>query len=257
VNEYDPNRWTLPILFNSSMVVFMFLAAFSRVRNQVRIAFAFALIIYFEYFWTYWALFVFLSGMLICDLHFEIDDYRAQAARNAMSGEEAVLPTWARVPQGIVSSMSRKIAGSKLLGRITGISLFIVALCLLSVYESESVDTFYTHLGAIIMVLIVGHATFLQIIFTNPFSQCLGKISYSLYLVHGPLLWTLGSSLDHMCLAFTGGETNEAYVLGIALAAFLWWPVAIWVSDLTYRVVDAKCVPLARWAYEKVLKKDV
>jgi hypothetical protein len=35
-------------------------------------------------------------------------------------------------------------------------------------------------------------------------------------------------------LAFTGGETNETYVLGIALAAFFWWPVAIWVLDLMY-----------------------
>lgn len=257
INPYDPNLWTLPIEFNSSMVVFMFLAAFSRVKNRVRMAFAFALIIYFEYFWAYWALFLFLSGMLICDLHFEIDDYRAQCAKNATSGEDAVLPIWARVPQGIISKISRRLSGSRLLGRITGISLFILSLCLLSVYEFDPIDTVYTHIGAILMVLTVDHAPFLQIIFTNPFSQYLGKISYSLYLVHGPLLWTLGSALGHRCLAFTGSDTNEKYVLGIAMAAFLWWPVAIWLSDLTYRAVDAKCVQLARWSYEKLLKKDV
>lgn len=257
LNPYDPNLWTLPIEFNSSMVVFMFLAAFSRVRHRVRMAFAFALIIYFEYFWTYWALFLFLSGMLICDLRFEIDDYRARCAKNVASGEDAVLPIWARVPQGIISRISRKIAGSRILGRIISISLFIIALWLLSVYELEPIDTLYTHIGAILMVLTVDHATHLQIIFTNPFSQYLGRISYSLYLVHGPLLWTLGSALGHRCLAFTGGQTNETWVLAMAIAAFLWWPVAIWVSDLTYRAVDAKSVQLARWAYEKLLKKEI
>ncbi|POS76397.1 hard surface induced protein 3 [Diaporthe helianthi] len=255
-NPYDPNLWTLPIEFNSSMVVFMFLAAFSRVRNRVRMAFAFALLVYFEYFWAYWALFLFLSGMLICDLHFEIDDYHAQSAKRGTSGDGAVLPLWTRVPHGIVSKIARTLLGSRFLGRITGISLFILALWLLSLYEQEPIDTFHTHLGAILIVFVVDHAPFLQIIFTNSFSQYLGRISYSLYLVHGPLLWTLGAALGHRCLAFTGADTNEQWVLGIAMAACLWWPVAIWVSDLTYRVVDAKCVQLARWSYEKLLKKD-
>lgn len=255
-NPYDANLWTLPIEFNTSMVVFMFLAAFSRVRNRVRMTVAFVLLVYFEYFWSYWALFLFLAGMLICDLHFEIDDHRSRSAKNMISDEDDVLPIWARVPQGIVSRISSKVAGSRFLGRVTGISLFTLSLCMLSVPEKTYGDTLYTHMGAIVMVLAVDHATHLQIIFTNPISQYLGKISYSLYLIHGPLLWTLGSVLGRRCVAFTGGETNEAYVLGVAMAAFLWWPVAIWVADLTYRGVDAKSVQLARWSYEKLLRKE-
>ncbi|KAL1879204.1 hypothetical protein Daus18300_001783 [Diaporthe australafricana] len=256
-NPYDPNLWTLPIEFNTSMVVFMFLAAFSRVRNRVRMVVALLLTIYFEYFWSYWAIFLFFSGMLLCDMRFELDDRRAQSANTAMSGEDAVLPIWARVPQGIFSKISRRITGSRLLGRITGISIFIGALWLLSMPELTYIDTLCTHIGAVVLVLVVDHATHLQIIFTNPVSQYLGKISYSLYLIHGPLLWTLGSVLGRRCVAFTGGETNETHVMGIAIAAFLWWPVAIWISDLTYRGVDSKCVQLARWAYEKLLKKEI
>ncbi|KAI3398875.1 hypothetical protein diail_8384 [Diaporthe ilicicola] len=255
-NPYDANLWTLPIEFNTSMVVFMFLAAFSRVKNRVRMAFAFVLTIYFEYFWSYWALFLFLAGMLLCDLRFELDDIHSQSAKT-MSDEDVVLPIWARVPQGIVSRIFRKITGSRILGRITGVSLFILALWMLSMPELTYIDTLYTHIGAVVLVLVVDYAAFLHIIFTNPISQYLGKISYSLYLIHGPMLWTLGSVLGTRCVAFTGGETNESYVMGIAIAAFLWWPVAIWVSDLTYRAVDSKSVQLARWAYEKLSKKEV
>lgn len=255
-NPYDSNLWTLPIEFNTSMVIFMFLAAFSRVKNRVRMAIAFSLIIYFEYIWSYWALFLFLWGMFICDLHFEIDDYRSQSARNMMSGEDAILPIWARVPQGVVSRIWRSITGSRLLGRITGISLFALGLWMLSIPEVTYIDTLCTHMGAVILVFIVDRATHLQIIFTNPISQYLGKIAFSLYLIHGPLLWTLGAVLGRRCVAFTGGETNETYVLGIAIAAFLWWPVAIWVADLTYRCVDSKSVQIARWAYEKLVRKE-
>ncbi|KAJ0122332.1 hard surface induced protein 3 [Diaporthe amygdali] len=252
-NPYDANQWTLPIEFNTSMVVFMFLAAFSRVKNRVRMTFAFVLTVYFEYFWSYWALFLFLAGMLICDVHFEIDNMRAQSAKTMMSEEVAVLPIWARVPQGIFSRIFNKIASSRILGRITSISLFILGLYWLSAPELN----YITHMGAVTLVFAVDHAIYLQIIFTNPVSQYLGKISYSLYLIHGPLLWTLGSVLGRRCVAFTGGETNETYVLGIAMAAFLWWPVAIWISDLTYRGVDSKCVQFSRWAYEKLLRKEV
>lgn len=255
-NPYDTNLWTLPIEFNSSMVVFMFLAAFTRVRNRIRMATALFLIVYLEYFWGYWGLFLFLSGMLICDLQFEIDDCCARPAKDLKAGKDAALPRWARVPQGIVSRLPKTLAGSRILGRIVGISVFIIALWLLSSAEVTYIAVLGTHIGAILLVLVTDRATHLQVIFTNPFSQYLGKISYSLYMVHGPLLWTWGSVLGRRCVAFTGGETNETYVLGIAMAAFLWWPVAIWVSDLVWRGVDSKCVQLARWAYEKILRQE-
>lgn len=282
-NPYDPNLWTLPIEFNSSMVVFMFLAAFSRVRDRVRMLFALALMFYFQYVFVYWALFLFLGGMFVCDLHFELDGRRGapRRARHAEGPprpeEDTVLPpAWVRARQGYVSRVTNRIINSRLPGKIPGLAFFVLALWLLSMPElarggSEAAgfvtiaslvprefgDDMVVPLGAVLLVLVVDRAAHLQVLFTNPFSQYLGRISYSLYMVHGPLLWTLGSVLGMRCVQFTGGETAETYGLGIALAAFLWWPVAIYLADLTYRCVDSKSVQFSRWAYETLLKKEV
>ncbi|ROV99749.1 hypothetical protein VSDG_03154 [Cytospora chrysosperma] len=276
LNPYDANLWTLPIEFNSSMVVFMFLAAFSRVRNRVRMGFAFALMFYFQYVFVYWALFLFLGGMFICDLHFELERRSSRDAESPMSAETMVAPIWEPAGQGFAARITSKIRGSHLPSRVPGLAFFVLALWLLSMPEmgrgaheaagfstiaslvpAKFGDDLVVPLGAVLLVLVVDRATYLQVLFTNRFSQYLGKISYSLYMVHGPLLWTLGSVIAQRCVALTGGgDTTETYALGIALAAFLWWPVAIYLADLTYRCVDSKCVQFSRWAYEKLLKKE-
>lgn len=275
-NPYDPNLWTLPIEFNSSMAVFMFLAAFSRVHNRARMVFAFALMLYFQWIFVYWALFLFLGGMFICDLHFELDKRGSRSVESPRSDDNTVLPMWVRNRQGFASRITNKIINSRFPRQIPGLSFFVLALWLLSMpelargaYEAAGFatiaslapqrfgDDLIVPLGAVLLVLVVDQATHLQVLFTNPFSQYLGRISYSLYMVHGPLLWTLGSVLGRKCVEFTGGNTTETYGLGIALAAFLWWPVAIYFADLTYRCVDSKSVQFSRWAYEKLLKKEV
>lgn len=274
-NPYDPNLWTLPIEFNSSMVVFMFLAAFTRVHNWVRMASALALICYFHGVFRYWGLFLFLGGMFICDLHFELDRWALRpAAETPLSDEATVQPMWVRARQGFVSRITRRILSSRIAARGLGLCSFMLALWLLSMPSTQRGgreaagyaiiaswiparfgDDLVVPLGAVLLLLVVDRATFLQVLFTNSFSQYMGRISYSLYMVHGPLLWTLGSALGRKFVTLTGGETNETYILGITLAACIWWPVAIYVADLTYRCVDSKCVQLSRWVYEKLFKK--
>lgn len=275
-NPYDANLWTLPIEFNSSMVVFMFLTAFARVHGRVRMAFALALIIYLQYFFAYWALFLFLGGMFICDLHLELEQRGSRPAEAPLPDEITVPPTWRRARQESASRITSKIAASRIPGRAFGMAAFVLALWLLSMPKEElggrealgystitslvSVkfhDQMIVPLGAVILVLVVDRATFLQVLFTNPFSQYMGRISFSLYMVHGPLLWTLGSVLGRKSVGITGGQTNAMYTLGIAIAAFLWWPVTIYVADLTYRCVDSKCVQFSRWAYESLLRKAI
>ncbi|ROV94991.1 hypothetical protein VMCG_08294 [Cytospora schulzeri] len=220
LNPYDANLWTLPIEFNSSMVVFMFLAAFSRVHNRVRMVFAFALICYFQCIFVYWALFLFLGGMLICDLHFELEQWRSRAAERPLSDETTVAPMWDQAGQGWASRALRKVTGSRFPGQIPGLAFFVLALWLLSMPEmgrsaheaagfatiaslvpAKFGDDLVVPIGAVLLVFVVDRATHLHVLFTNPFSQYLGRISYSLYMVHGPLLWTLGYMQNRVQIA--------------------------------------------------------
>lgn len=276
-NAYDPNLWTLPIEYSSSMAVFLVLLAGARLRNRVRIALSVALVAYLEYNFDFVGLLVFLAGMVVCDLHFEIEHTLARSRAPAGGGGLVLAETLAPAPRrGVVlRTMDRfKRAYVVGLGRLVGLVAFVFALWLLSTPDvgtheswgyvtlSSWVADFYgDHIlvpfGAILMVFVLDHTPFLQILFTNRFSQYMGKISYSLYLVHGPLVWSIGIKLGQFTVgSITGGDTNTKYFWGMMLAFAFWCPMAIYSADLVTRHVDDNFVWLAKWVYDSLCKKD-
>lgn len=58
----------------------------------------------------------------------------------------------------------------------------------------------------------------LRSLFDNPVSVCIGKISYALYLVHGPVVHMLGFWLVPWCWSWTGKETMMAKETGFGVA---------------------------------------
>lgn len=271
---YDPHLWTLPIEFTSSMVVFMFLTAFTRVHNRVRMLFALGLAVYLQWVFVYWGMFLFLGGMFLCDLHFELEDGRwwwSTTPRSELQHQGAS-PLGGFAPR----TERRTSTSYRVLGRFMGLVSFLLSLWLLSMPEdmedAAQAPGFVTlaswvpprfqealviPVGAVLTVLVVDQATFIQILFTNRFSQYMGKISFSLYMIHGPLLYSLGLVLGRWTVALVGGEeTNASYVLGIFLAFILWAPAAIYVSDLTTRFVDTTAIYFSKWAYGMLLRKE-
>ncbi|KAI3393237.1 hypothetical protein diail_4564, partial [Diaporthe ilicicola] len=248
---YDPHLWTLPIEFTSSMVVFTFLTAFTRVHNKVRMLFAIGLAVYLQWVFVYWGMFLFLGGMFLCDLHLEFEDRlwwfspRSHAQDHGGSYLDGFVPQPA----------TRSNTAYRVFLRAVGLLAFLLSLWLLSTPEDleEAIqapgyvtltswvpprfqEALVIPVGAVLTVLVVDQATFLQILFTNRFSQYMGKISFSLYMVHGPLLYSLGLVLGRWSVALVGGEDSDAsYVFGIFLAFILWAPAAIYISDLTTR----------------------
>ncbi|KAH6654017.1 acyltransferase 3 [Truncatella angustata] len=114
----------------------------------------------------------------------------------------------------------------------------------------------------------------LQRMFTHPFSQYLGHISYALYLTHGCVNHTIGTQFLNP--AFAGWRAAEqkaaasqqegvaTVVLAAAWNAYVWkaaWAtivntfVLFWVSDVFWRLVDARAVLLTRWLGEKAKAK--
>lgn len=276
-NPYDPPLWTLPVEFCSSIIVFTFLVAFTRVHSRVRMGAALFVAVYVQYY-TFWAVFTFLGGMLICDLHFEIEEMLSKCADGSGSGYDGSLPLWARAHQDLVtrvtSRLTRSHGTSLLVRRICGIAAFILALMVLSVpsfrlgaqyslgYGTITSwaplrfgDRFLVPLGAIMTVLVLDLVPFLQILFSNPFCQYLGRISFALYLIHGPLLWSLGLKLTNFFIDLTGGTSGSAFILAIFLTSCFWLVIAIYLADLTATYIDQPTLRFTKWAYGKLLKR--
>jgi peptidoglycan/LPS O-acetylase OafA/YrhL len=261
-NFYDPNLWTLPIEFDFSMVVFLCLAAFSRLRPLVRLIMTFGLLCYANYY-THWRVFLFISGMFLCDLKFYLAENEPTSSLPEHTGDitEDQTPTHTKNTTLIKAAWTVS---------------FILTIYLLSMPEigrggrdspgyktlaamipsqyAGSPDHFWIPLGSAWLVFTIDRASHLQAIFTHRFPQYLGRISYSLYLVHGPLLWTLGRAAAVSAVGLTGRSTNELYCFGIFLSACVFWPVTIWVADIVMRAVDLKAVAFGHWAYASLLR---
>lgn len=118
-------------------------------------------------------------------------------------------------------------------------------------------EIFWLAIGACLVVLALGNAPYLQRIFTTRIAQYLGEISFSLYVLHAQILFTMGPWLVPKCMNLTGGWANGqlGYTAAMLLALMALFPVTFWVSDLFSRFVDEKSVRFARWLSFKCFVK--
>ncbi|KAI9047943.1 hypothetical protein LZ554_007745 [Drepanopeziza brunnea f. sp. 'monogermtubi'] len=86
----------------------------------------------------------------------------------------------------------------------------------------------------------------LQWLFTNAFSQYLGRVSFGFYLMHGPVLFCIGTKiLSPAASAWNANHDDRAYQLSFAKAVVVNTICVFFAADWFARVVDERSV---RWA---------
>jgi len=92
---------------------------------------------------------------------------------------------------------------------------------------------------------------------TSNICQYLGRISFAIYLLHGPTNWILGYVLPHLVWGqwqpssgsweYAVPESLPAYLVGL----FVGWPVTLvivmWVADIWMREVECRCIRFTKW----------
>jgi hypothetical protein len=104
--------------------------------------------------------------------------------------------------------------------------------------------------AALMIVWSTSNHRMLQRLFTNSVSQYLGKISFSLYLIHGSVIHTLGYSLLEISWSIIGEDRKETCFVLVAACVTV---VCIWWADIFMRLVDIPSVTFARWLEAKCL----
>ncbi|CAK7211617.1 hypothetical protein SCUCBS95973_001176 [Sporothrix curviconia] len=299
---YDQNEWTLPVEFDMSMVLFLCQAAFNRFRARMRMLFV-AGVTVFALFYIHWQAFLFFSGMLICDLHFEFEglgvakkpaprqvdadgfvemaQVGGHGALSAAATTETATTTTASPPlPPPPSSPTLRTRRRHLRWTIYKIVCFVVCLYVLSIPDEghgaantpgyrtlvawlppfhkakKALDDWYMPLAAVGLVFTIDRTPALQRIFTHPFPQYLGYISYSMYLIHGTVIWTIGHWAARKAAHITGTATQWQYGLAVSMSAVVIWTVTVVLSDLATRTIDAKAVSLGRIVYERCSQSE-
>ncbi|KUJ23941.1 uncharacterized protein LY89DRAFT_712897 [Mollisia scopiformis] len=127
-------------------------------------------------------------------------------------------------------------------------------------------ERFWRSIGAAIFVATMTQSPILQAPFTTSFAQYLGKISYSLYLIHGPLLFTLGTKMWMQAREFENWGSEDQKPIDTHRTTMyhvrFWYTflvlsfILVWASDVFWRLVDVKSVQFASWLEKQCRKKE-
>jgi peptidoglycan/LPS O-acetylase OafA/YrhL len=262
-NSYNPHLWTIPVEFRCSILLFLTLLTTSKLRPRSRLCSVFALILFCVR-WGRWDVVLFLSGLmlaeidLLCGLWDSIPSHVAISRRGHRQIDYR--------PRGPSASNRRSL----------WLFIFVVGLYIASSPNSAPSKTpgyrllslltprtypephrFLQTIGAIIIVASINHSPALQRAFTNSVAQYLGRISFAFYIVHGPILHSLGYSLMPNIWLITGKETDAQFCFGLLIGYAICLPVSIWAADMFWRGVDVPSVKFSRWLEHRLFAQSV
>ncbi|TAQ88833.1 hypothetical protein B7494_g2853 [Chlorociboria aeruginascens] len=262
---YNFHVWSIPVEFKGSVIIYTALMAFSRCTRNARLWCQVGLIVYFMYIVDGWYGAMFISGMLLCDLDL-------LAASNNLPQIFSQLEPWkeliffnlfiASIYLGGIPSHTGDV---KVLEDSFG-WYYLAKLKPQAVFDYK---WFYLFWAATFMVACIPRLPWLKTFFETRFNQYLGRISFSFYLVHGPVLWFLGDRL----YSATGWarKTNlkgtpqwvdifplpSGGPLGLEMSFLLphlvLLPVTLWLAEMVTKLVDDPSVKFAQWLYGRTL----
>lgn len=257
-NYYNPHLWTIPVEFRCSVVLFLTMLGTSRLRASMRMSLV-ACMIWFCIRYGRWDVVLFLSGNLLAEADLINGTWeRLHSSRPAPS---TIGPRWLPLqfrPSQRKFWISVFIAGLYF-GSCPNIGFkwtpFYMWLWDVTPWTYPEQHRFPQTIGAVLIVLSINRSTEIQNLFTHPLSLYLGNISFAFYIVHGPILHSLGYSLMPNIWSVVGKGTDFQYCLGFLIGWAICLPLAIWLGDIYWRAVDIPSVKFARWVEDKVIAK--
>ncbi|QDS68739.1 hypothetical protein FKW77_004598 [Venturia effusa] len=268
---YDVHLWTLPVEFRSSMVLFMALVAFARTRPQIRLTMLFGCVVYCHY-TNAWESWLFFAGSFLAQLKLLQDSPRASLPLLDIAEIKC---------EPLQEESTSKRDHVRILAFVLGLYLLSYPDIVLNAPEDQDPEVPLTPpcapgyclianlsstgwgepfrfphcIGALLTVYATSSSqtSSLRSLFDNPFSVYLGRISFALYLVHGPIIHMLGFWLVPWCWRWTGKETLMQKETGFGCAFVVVTVLVVWAADVFWRTVDQKCVAFARWCEDFVM----
>lgn len=263
---YNVHTWTIPIEFKGSILIYTCLQAFSRATRNTRLLCSVGMIVYFMYIADGAHYAMFMTGMLLADLD-------ALAAQDNLPRFFFAFKRWtkcifysffvAALYFGGVPSFSG--GGTDNLAKSPG-------WYYMSFMKPQAVGDykwFFLYWAATFLIASIRHIHWLKAFFETRFPQYLGRISFALYLVHGPVISIIGDRLYAAVGRYR--EENKIETPGwvnafplpqigpLGLETDFWachiilLPTTLWLAEVVTRVVDEPAVKFARWVYSRTL----
>lgn len=264
---YNFHSWSIPIEFKGSIVIYTVLIALARASVKARLLCEIFLMYYFMIIVDGWFCALFMAGMFLCDVE--------------MLAKAKTLPDWRII--GWCRPYKEFIFHNFLifgiyLGGIPHVNKDILVLrttpgwYYLSLLKPQAVydyKWFYLFWAALLTVSAINNLGWLRRFFESRFNVYLGRISFSFYLVHGPVMWGLGDRLyaavgfqrelhmkgiPHWVDAFPIPALGPfGYELNYFATHLILFPLTLWLSEIATKIFDEPSLKFSQWLYKKTL----
>ncbi|KHO00307.1 Acyltransferase 3 [Metarhizium album ARSEF 1941] len=265
--SYNVHLWSIPVEFKGSMVVFASLLAISRCSLNARLWCQVSLIVYFMYIADGWYCAMFVAGMLLSHL-----DLLAEVDKDGLPCFLTRLAPYRKIICHHFLALGIYLGGVPSANRDLNQLAHTRGWYLLSYLKPQAVfdyKWFYLFWAAVLLITSVSNIGWLKRFFETNACQYLGRVSYALYLVHGPVLWIFGdrlytavgfkgqSQIEHIPQWVDRFELPQTGPFGLEFAFLLphvvLLPLTLCMADFVTRVVDRPSVQFAAWIYRKTL----
>lgn len=262
---YNLHTWSIPFEFRGSLTVYAVLLAVSMCTRQSRMLVVGGLIASCLLLVDGWYLAMFLAGTLLCDIDLQAAKKRAAGLLpSRRSGAEHCLWTTLFVVAIWLGSVPNNKTPELKKAHGWGTLAYLVPSA------SQDAKWFFLFWAAVLLVASVPRLPAVRTLFETRFAQYLGRVSYSMYLVHGPMIWTLGYVVDLVL-----GWPNSNFDIGqypwfyntldiskegpMGLEPAFWvgqlvlLPATLFVANVVTLTIDEPSVSFAAWVRRKAL----
>lgn len=193
--HFDPHLWTIPVEYRCSLLLFVTHMLTARMSTRLRIA-TLSFLLWWGAHWDRWDMTPFWAGNILAELH--------HIRSRKEVGETVTLPVGTKMT---ASCLSKHLA----LQQLTAYMVFTLGCYLASfpdldgdqspgyIYLNSIIPSywsqkhrFWPNIGAVLIVWSAGNAELTRRIFSSSLIQYMGKISFPLYVMHGPIINTFG-----------------------------------------------------------------
>jgi peptidoglycan/LPS O-acetylase OafA/YrhL len=264
-NAYNDHTWSIPMEFRGSIVVYSSLLALYGCSRNSRLLCEFVLLYYFLYIVDGWYCALFVAGMILCDLDLLAGRDQLPQKLQAMKRYKtsiAYMGFFIGLYLGGVPSISNEIEH---LRKSPG----WYYLSFLKPQAFWDFRWFFRFWAAVSIVACTPHISWLKRFFETSFCQYLGRVSFGFYLVHGPVLWTLG---DRLYAA--SGRIREGHIgvvpdwinllplpavgpfgleVNYLIPQFILLAFTLWLAEIVTRCLDKLSVDISQWLYKRAM----
>lgn len=267
--DYNGHTWTIPIELQGSLLVYIFLLILCKATIKARIWMTSLAAIYFLVHGSCYT-FTFLAGSVIAELELcsaSARDFLLHARfqyRNHFFMAMLMIGCYLGAPPAV----GFIYMSSEMMSQQPGF-YYITKLVPWVYYDTIH---FLVSIAAVMIIISVIALPFLRRPFESGIAQYFGRISFSLYLVHGPIIETWGT-LVYAAVGKTVPEADSpinpwhgflpvpqigplGFDLPFIVATVFILPVTLYAAEVCMRIFDGNSIWIARSMYERILKSS-